>query len=153
MSVPQSKMDSFRETFQQYDRDKDNFISMRELSQVMKTFHLNNDFTAEQTEEIMNLLDKRMKGSRLDIELFLNIVAEKYIDFANNSSSEDVINAFRTFDKDGNGTIPADELRNVMTSIGDVLSEEEVEEMIREADINGDGVIYYEDFVMTMASK
>ena len=48
------------------------------------------------------------------------------------------------FDKDGNGFISAAELRHVMTNLGEKLTDEEVDEMIREADIDGDGQVSYE---------
>ena len=50
----------------------------------------------------------------------------------------------RVFDKDGNGFISAAELRHVMTNLGEKLTDEEVDEMIREADIDGDGQVNYE---------
>jgi calmodulin len=49
------------------------------------------------------------------------------------------------FDKDGNGFISAIELRHVMTNLGEKLTDEEVDEMIREADVDGDGQINYEE--------
>ncbi len=51
---------------------------------------------------------------------------------------------FRVFDKDGNGLITASELRVVMDNLGEKLTEDEVEEMIREADLDGDGKVSYE---------
>ena len=54
------------------------------------------------------------------------------------------------FDKDGNGFISAAELRHVMTNLGEKLTDEEVDEMIREADIDGDGQINYEEFAKMM---
>ena len=57
---------------------------------------------------------------------------------------EEMKEAFRVFDKDGNGFISAAELRHVMVHLGERLSDAEVEEMIREADIAGDGQINYE---------
>ena len=59
----------------------------------------------------------------------------------------------RVFDKDGNGYISAAELRHVMTNLGEKLTDEEVDEMIREADIDGDGQVNYEEFVTMMTSK
>lgn len=52
--------------------------------------------------------------------------------------------SFKVFDKNGDGYINASELRHVMTSLGEKLTEEEVIEMIREADIDGDGKVNYE---------
>ena len=51
------------------------------------------------------------------------------------------------FDKEGNGFISTAELAAVMTNIGEVLSEEETDELIAEADIDGDGNVNYEEFV------
>lgn len=50
-------------------------------------------------------------------------------------------NAGQVFDRDNNGFISAAELRHVMTSIGEKLTDDEVDEMIREADQDGDGRI------------
>ena len=52
--------------------------------------------------------------------------------------------AFRLFDQDGNGFISATELRTVMTNLGEKITDEEVDEMIREADIDGDGQVDFE---------
>ena len=49
--------------------------------------------------------------------------------------------AFKVFDHDGSGTISLDELRRVMTSFGELLSEDELDSMIKEVDKNGDGSI------------
>lgn len=59
-------------------------------------------------------------------------------------SEEELREAFKVFDKDGSGDISAAELRHVMTSLGEKLTDEEVDEMIREADIDGDGKVNYE---------
>jgi hypothetical protein len=52
---------------------------------------------------------------------------------------EELREAFKVFDKDGNGFVSAAELKHVMTNLGEKLSDEEVDEMIREADVDGDG--------------
>ncbi|CAF4349645.1 unnamed protein product, partial [Rotaria magnacalcarata] len=70
----------------------------------------------------------------IDFPEFLTLMARKMKD---TDSEEEILEAFRVFDKDGNGYISADELRNVMTSLGEKLTDEEVNQMIREADIDG----------------
>lgn len=52
--------------------------------------------------------------------------------------------AFSVFDKDGDGFISAEELRHVMSSLGEKLSDEELNEMIKEADVDGDGEVNFE---------
>lgn len=49
--------------------------------------------------------------------------------------------AFRVFDRDGNGYITADEFRYFMTHMGEQFSEDEVDEIIEEVDIDGDGQV------------
>ena len=77
----------------------------------------------------------------IDFPEFLTMMARKMKD---TDSEEEIREAFRVFDKDGNGFISAAELRHVMTNLGEKLTDEEVDEMIREADIDGDGEINYE---------
>ena len=48
------------------------------------------------------------------------------------------------FDKEGSGYISAKELRDVMVNLGGDLSENDVDEMIRQADSDGDGKITFE---------
>jgi len=57
---------------------------------------------------------------------------------------EEIREAFRVFDRDGTGMISAAELRHVMTNIGEKLSDQEVDEMIREIDVDRDGQVNYE---------
>ena len=45
------------------------------------------------------------------------------------------------------------QLRHVMTNLGETLTDEEVDEMIREADMDGDGQVTYEEFVRMMLAK
>ena len=50
----------------------------------------------------------------------------------------------RVFDKNNDGLISNSELRHVMTNLGEKLSDEEVDDMIKEADIDGDGMVNYD---------
>lgn len=83
----------------------------------------------------------------IDFPEFLTMMARKMKD---TDSEEEIREAFRVFDKDGNGFISAAELRHVMTNLGEKLTDEEVDEMIREADIDGDGQVNYEGMWLTM---
>ena len=56
-------------------------------------------------------------------------------------SDEEYATVFRVYDSDGNGVITSDEFREAMKSMGENLSKLEAEEMIVEADSDGDGQI------------
>ena len=71
--------------------------------------------------------------------------------------SEETIKQFRSifdlFDKDGNGQITSKELGTVMRSLGQNPSEEELKQMIREVDLNGNGTIDFKEFMCLMVKK
>ena len=56
-------------------------------------------------------------------------------------SNEDIIEAFNVFDQDKNGFITVDELMRILTGLGDKLSKKEAQEMIKQFDLDKDGVV------------
>ena len=58
---------------------------------------------------------------------------------------------FKVYDMDGNGFISADELKHMMMQLGEPLTDAEVDEFIRVADVDKDGQINYEEFVRCMS--
>ena len=77
----------------------------------------------------------------MDFPEFLTMMSKQ---LASKDTADEIREAFRVFDKDGNGFISADELRHIMGNLGEKMAEEEVEEMIQTADIDGDGKINYD---------
>ncbi|CAI9722192.1 calmodulin 4 [Octopus vulgaris] len=66
---------------------------------------------------------------------------------------QEVTDAFKVFDTNKDGFINASELRHVMMNLGEKLTDKEVEDMIREADADGDGRIDYEEFIQILMAK
>jgi calmodulin len=81
----------------------------------------------------------------LDFDEFLAMMSDKMKGL---DDDEEIREAFKVFDKNGDGFIESSELRQVMQSLGEKLTEEEVEDMIREADADGDGRVNYQEFVL-----
>ena len=116
--------------------------------------------TEAELQDMINEVDADGNGT-IDFPEFLTMMARKMRD---TDSEEEIKEAFKVFDKDGNGYISAAELRHVMTNLGvslcicyliselnfaflyagEKLTDNEVDEMIREADIDGDGQINYD---------
>ena len=105
--------------------------------------------TKSELQEMINEVDVNGNGT-IDFSEFLNLMSRKMKDV---DSEEELKEAFRVFDKDQTGFISAQELRHVMTNLGEKLSDEEVDEMIRQVDVDRDEQINYEEFVKVMMAK
>lgn len=122
-------------------------ITTKELGTVMRS--LGQNPTEAELQEMINDVDVDGNGT-IDFPEFLTLMARKV---KNNESEDELKEAFRVFDKDQNGFISAEELRHVMTNLGEKLTDADVTEMIREADADGDGQINYDEFVKVMLAK
>ncbi|KAG6753794.1 hypothetical protein POTOM_041793 [Populus tomentosa] len=137
----------FVHTFDLLKVDEISCITTKELGTVMRS--LGQNPTEAELQDMISEVDADQNGT-IDFPEFLNLMARKMKD---TDSEEELREAFKVFDKDQNGFISAAELRHVMTNLGEKLTDEEVEEMIREADVDGDGQVNYEEFVRMMLAK
>ncbi|PSR86743.1 Calmodulin-1 like [Actinidia chinensis var. chinensis] len=107
------------------------------------------DCIEPELHDMINEADADGNGT-IDFPEFLNLMARKIKD---TDSEEELKEAFRVFDKDLNGFISAADLSRVMTNLGEKLTDADIDKMIREADVDGDGHINYEEFVKVMIAK
>jgi len=145
--LSEEQISEFKEAFSLFDKDNDGTVTTHELGTVMRS--LGQNPTEAELKDMINEVDADGNGT-IDFPEFLTMMARK---MRATDSEEEIKEAFKVFDKDGNGYISAAELRQVMTSLGEKLTEKEVDEMIREADIDGDGQINYDEFVKMMLEK
>ncbi|CAF0800435.1 unnamed protein product, partial [Brachionus calyciflorus] len=130
VSLTEEQIFEFREAFSLFDRDGDGWITTSELGTVMRA--LGQNPTETELQDMINEIDEDANNTgngNIDFEEFLIMMAKKMKD---NDGEEELREAFRVFDKDGNGFISAAELRHVMTNLGEKLNDDEVDEMIRE---------------------
>ena len=94
-------------------------------------------------------VDEDASGT-IDFPEMLSLIARKMKD---DDTEEEVKTAFKVFDRKNTGEIEIDDLKRVMTNLGDKLTDEEIRYIINEADVNGDGVIDNEEFIDMMMSR
>ena len=135
------------EAFNLFDKNGDKTISTKELGIVMRLLGI--DPTEAELQEMINEVDTD-HNETIEFSQFINLMARKIKDV---DSEEELIAAFKVFDKDGSGYISSTELRHIMTNLGEKLADEEADEMIREADVNNEGRINYEDFAKYIMAK
>ncbi|KAI5587558.1 hypothetical protein POPTR_005G052800v4 [Populus trichocarpa] len=134
----------FQEAFCLFDKDGDGCITFEELATVIKS--LDDSATDEELHIMISEVDVDGNGT-IEFGEFLNLMARK---MRENDAAEELKEAFKVFDKDQDGYISPNELRHVMINLGEQLTDEELEQMIREADLDGDGQVNYEEFVRIM---
>jgi len=97
------------------------------------------------TEAEVKEIVKGVGSDLVDFQRFKDVMIKnrKEVD-----AEKEMREAFKVFDKDGKGVVQTSELRAVLTSMGEKLSEEEVDGIIKAVD--KDGKIYLDDFIQTL---
>ena len=86
---------------------------------------------------------------QLDFDGYLNIILNK---MAERPSELDLQKAFRLFDPAGKRRIDFADLKRIVGQIGESIEDEEIEDMIKEADHSGTGEVNQEDFFKIVTS-
>ncbi|XP_063429136.1 calmodulin-2-like [Mytilus trossulus] len=145
--LTEEQQQEIKEYFDIFDEDKSGKLSRVEVSGVVRGLGLNP--TKDELEEMFQGIDK--DGSN---EIEYNEFEEYYMKTfcsQNRNEHSDLMEAFKTFDKDGNGFIDIDELKDALLNKGeDHLTDEDFKEMIAAVDIDGDGLVNYQEFVNLM---
>lgn len=131
----------FREAFTLYDNGSGN-IPHDKLNTVMRALGLSP--SEKELQEITHLLDPSNSGN-ISLNSFVNEMRNRCK--AGDSNMEEYLDSFRLFDRDMDGWISTEELKHIMTTLGERLSDTEVEDMLKEADPQGKGQIHYETFI------
>merc|ERR1712117_389343 len=134
----------YQDSFFTFDTDQDGVILTRQLGELLRLCGENP--SEAEVQDMVNEVDKEATGY-LQFPSFLSLMSKKYSD---QNAEDEIREAFRVFD--GNGFINRQELRVVMMNLGEKLNDDEIECLIDDVDIDGDGQINYEEFYIMMTS-
>ncbi|XVF42959.1 hypothetical protein PTKIN_Ptkin02bG0001800 [Pterospermum kingtungense] len=155
MPVPMSSMQStdqlkqLKDIFMRFDMDSDGSLTHLELAALLRSLGLKP--SGDQLHVLLTNMDANGNGFVEFDELVNAIMPDMSEEILINQ--EQLLEVFRSFDRDGNGYITAAELAGTMAKMGHPLTYRELSEMMREADSNGDGVLSFNEFANIMAKS
>ena len=145
--IPQDRRKEYQEAFEMFDVNKDGAISKKELEHILRS--LNEDPDEEEIQQLLDEVDVDGNGE-IDFEEFVALMGkrQKQIDL-----EAEIVNAFKVFDKEENNLISITELRHILSNLNDFMTEDEIDDMLFEADSDYDGFINYKDFLKNLMSN
>uniref|UniRef100_A0A8B9EHP5 EF-hand domain-containing protein n=1 Tax=Anser cygnoides TaxID=8845 RepID=A0A8B9EHP5_ANSCY len=128
-----------REAFDLFDADGSGQMDVRGLKITMRA--LGCELRKEEMKRIISQVDEEGSG-KINFESFLQVMAQKMP-----YSEKEILKGFKLFDYDGTGKISFEKLKLVATEVGEDITDEELQEMIDEADADGDGEVDQQEFL------
>eukprot|EP00904_Undaria_pinnatifida_P012230 jgi/Undpi1/8137/HiC_scaffold_24.g10608.m1 len=140
------EVEDLRETFRTFDKDGSGEIDLNELRTVMTS--LGYSPTNKQLEDMMAKVDLDGNGL-INFAEFVTMMRKCKVD---TDFDRQIREAFKFFDQDGSGAIDTKELGNIMRQLGAKLTDAEINLLVQEADVDGDGQVDINEFLKIMYS-
>jgi len=132
------KVAELKEAFMLFDYSKSGRISTRDIGPVVRSIGLKP--SEAEVQEIM--ADVQQMGGEVDLSTLVQLIGQKVTN-PPSESPESLREMFRMYDKDGRGVISVKEMRHLLTSVGEKLSDEEADELLKMTGcVKGDNVEY-----------
>lgn len=147
--LPKHLVMEFKAAFSIFDADGTGQIKTARLGELMVS--LGQNLTATELDEMIHAADEDGSGT-IEQDEFLVLMANMLHD---SDAEEEIVEAFRVLDLDGEGKIPLSEIITLASGIDAVYSRDKVEELIlREGiEVDAEGKVNYADFVRRMMAK
>ncbi|XP_040049023.1 troponin C, slow skeletal and cardiac muscles isoform X1 [Gasterosteus aculeatus] len=152
-NLTEEQKNEFKAAFDIFIQDaEDAAISTKELGKVMRM--LGQNPTPEELQEMIDEVDEDGSGT-VDFDEFLVMMVRCMKEESKGKSEEELAELFRMFDKgyhtrNGDGYIDLEELKTMLESTGEAITEDDIEELMKDGDKNNDGKIDYDEFLEFM---
>merc|ERR1712176_1050598 len=144
----EDQIKALRDIFMQLDGNGDGKLTVNEMKEGIQKAGLKE--IPQDLQQIMEDVDSDGSGV-IDYTEFLAATLDKRV-----YMKEDVCwSAFRVFDRNGDGKISPEELKNVLgdSSVEDVVGVDTIKQLLQEVDGNGDGMIDFQEFMQMMKNQ
>jgi len=137
-------IEEYRAAFSLYENEETGTVSVVDVGTIMRALGL-----SPTEAEIQALLPESEEEGKIGFQDFVKLV-ENYRKDMDKENPEEKKIAFGIFDRDNNGKISLEDLKQILYSIGEKLSDEEIKEMMSVADLDKDGALSFEEFMRIM---
>ena len=143
MPLSKQARSQMEELFTTMDKNGKGTVTAAELATAMST--IGDGLDEEACTELIRIADR--DGDRLmSSEEFLSLV-EQGLELSDGQGEEELIKEeFNSFDQNGDGYIDKEELKTAMENMGEELTDQQIDQMMRAADVDGDQKITMEEF-------
>ena len=143
LDIPEDKIAEYKEAFDMFDKDGSGTISVNEIVKIMKNFGY--PIKKSEAQKMISDIDDNSDGE-IDFEEFVTLM-EKQTNTVEETEEELVLRAFKSFDKDPEGKITNYEFKYLLTQMGNKFSEEELNQLFNECNLDINGTLDYQDFI------
>ena len=137
----------YKEAFELIDKNKDGQITLDELKNFFNG--LKENISNADLQDMINEADVEGNGT-ISFEGFIALMERS---LRNEEVEEEIIETFKKFDQDNNGLIGPEDIYNLLHSFNQDITISEAEEMIKNVDIDDDGLVNYQEFVKMIFGK
>ncbi|XP_076393150.1 troponin C type I isoform X2 [Megachile rotundata] len=139
--LPPEQIAVLRKAFDSFDREKSGSIPTDMVADILRL--MGQPFNKKILDELIEEVDADKSG-RLEFEEFVTLAAKFIVEEDAEALEKELREAFRLYDKEGNGYIPTTCLREILRELDDQLTDEELDFMIEEIDSDGSGTVDFD---------
>ena len=136
ISLTDKDVVDLREVFALFDKNKDGKITVDEVRQVLISIgHIPSE------QQLISMMEGSKEGDGIDLENLPSLMLRV-----------SVYLTFCLFDRNKDGFVTKYEIKQVMRQVRENIADEEVNEMVKHADTDGDGKINFDEFFGVVGS-
>ncbi|XP_032685742.1 troponin C, isoallergen Bla g 6.0301 isoform X2 [Odontomachus brunneus] len=148
--LPAEQIAILRKAFDSFDSNKSGSIPTDMVADILRL--MGQPFNKKILDELIDEVDADKSG-RLEFEEFITLAAKFIVEEDAEALEKELREAFRLYDKEGNGYIPTTCLREILRELDDQLTNEELDMMIEEIDSDGSGTVDFDEFMEMMTGE
>jgi len=145
--LSKEQVEMLKKAFDMFDKEKKGSINTNMVATILRT--LGQQFVESELKELIQEIDVDGSGE-LEFDEFLALTSRFLVEEDSEAMQEELREAFRMYDKEGNGYINVRDLREILRALDDNLTEDELDEMITEIDTDGSGTVDFDEFMEMM---